>query len=170
MMNYEIKSNITIIEDNELYSMLFRERLKDNLNFNLNVYNSAEDFFKNNEFEKKTDIVILDYKLPGINGLNTLKRIKETHPDAEVIMLSGQNNLQTVVEIMKAGAFDYITKDEDAIEKVFLTIRKALENKQMKNENISLKIQLNKYKFFMGILGVLFTGLLLFLYIADKLK
>jgi two-component system, NtrC family, response regulator AtoC len=167
-MNEEIKSNITIIEDNELYSMLFRERLKDNLNFNLNVYDSAEDFFKNNEFEKKTDIVILDYKLPGINGLNTLKRIKESHPDSEVIMLSGQTNLQTVVEIMKAGAFDYITKNDDAIEKVFLSIRKALENKQMRNENISLKIQLNKYKFFIGILGFLFAGMLFFLYIADK--
>jgi two-component system response regulator AtoC len=167
-MNEEIKSNITIIEDNELYSMLFRERLKDNLNFNLNVYNSAEDFFKNKEFEKKTDIVILDYKLPGLNGLITLKRIKETHPDSEVIMLSGQNDLQTVVEIMKAGAFDYITKNEEAIEKVFLSIRKALENKQIRNENISLKIQLNKYKFFMGILGILFVGMVLFLYIADK--
>jgi DNA-binding NtrC family response regulator len=164
----EIKSNITIIEDNELYSMLFRERLKDNLNFNLNVYNSAEDFFKNSEFEKKTDIVILDYKLPGINGYNTLKRIKETLPNAEVIMLSGQTNLQAVVEIMKAGAFDYISKNDEAIEKVFLSIRKALEQKQMKNENISLKIQLNKYKLLMGALGFLLAGIFLFLYIVDK--
>jgi two-component system, NtrC family, response regulator AtoC len=164
----EIKSNITIIEDNELYSMLFRERLKDNLNFNLNVYNSAEDFFKNSEFEKKTDIVILDYKLPGINGYNTLKRIKETLPNSEVIMLSGQTNLQAVVEIMKAGAFDYISKNDEAIEKVFLSIRKALEQKQMKNENISLKIQLNKYKLLMGALGFLLAVIFLFLYILDK--
>jgi two-component system response regulator AtoC len=168
MMDDEIKSNITIIEDNELYSMLFRERLKDNLNFNLHVYNSAEDFLKNSEFEKNTDIVVLDYKLPGINGLYTLKRIKEMHPDCEVIMLSGQNSLQAVVEIMKAGAFDYITKNDDAIEKVFLSIQQALEKRQIKNENISLKIQLNKYKLFMSILGLLFAGMLLFLYMHDK--
>ena len=63
------------------------------------------------ELKKRNfDIIILDIKMPGIGGLNTLKSVKEMDPEVEVIMLTGRATIESAVESMKMGAYDYITK------------------------------------------------------------
>jgi two-component system, NtrC family, response regulator AtoC len=160
-MKDQIKTNITIVEDNELYTFLFREQLKDSLNFNLNVYYSAEEYLKNLDFEENIDVVILDYNLPGLNGYQTLKQIKKNSPQTEVIILSGQNDIQAAVDIMKAGAFDYIVKGKEASEKVIVSINQALNRQYIKKENISLKVQLARYKTYLVVLVISIITLLL---------
>jgi len=58
----------------------------------------------------KTDVVILDVKMPGMDGLETLAEIKEKHPLIEVIMLTGHATVESAIEGMKQGAFDYLMK------------------------------------------------------------
>ena len=58
----------------------------------------------------KTDVVVLDVKMPGIDGLETLVRIKEEHPLIEVIMLTGHATVESAIEGMKRGAYDYLMK------------------------------------------------------------
>jgi DNA-binding NtrC family response regulator len=60
--------------------------------------------------EQKFDLIILDLAMPGIDGLETLKRIKAKQPDAEIIMLTGQGSIRTSMEAMKLGAEDFLQK------------------------------------------------------------
>ena len=56
------------------------------------------------------DLIVLDLAMPGIDGLETLKRIKAKQPDAEIIMLTGQGSIRTSIEAMKLGAEDFLQK------------------------------------------------------------
>ena len=59
------------------------------------------------------DAIVIDLAMPGMDGLETLKRIKKSHPDAEIIMLSGQGTVKTSIEAMKLGAEDFLEKPVD---------------------------------------------------------
>ena len=59
------------------------------------------------------DAIVIDLAMPGMDGLETLKKIKEGHPDAEIIMLSGQGSVKTSIEAMKLGAEDFLEKPVD---------------------------------------------------------
>jgi two-component system, NtrC family, sensor kinase len=74
--------------------------------------------------ENPADLIILDVKMPGMNGLETLKHIKTRHPAVEVIMLTGHASTQDGVEGIKAGAFDYLTKPIE-IEQLFTKLTQA---------------------------------------------
>ncbi len=63
--------------------------------------------------ERNIDVVILDIKMPGMDGVETLKEIKKLYPLVEVIMLTGHGSTETAVEGMKLGAFDYLLKPAD---------------------------------------------------------
>ena len=60
--------------------------------------------------KQRFDLIILDLAMPGIDGLETLKRIKAKQPDAEIIMLTGQGSIKTSIEAMKLGAEDFLQK------------------------------------------------------------
>ena len=67
------------------------------------------------------DAIVIDLAMPGMDGLETLKRIKENHPDAEIIMLSGQGTVKSGIEAMKLGAEDFLEKPvnmQDLLEKI----------------------------------------------------
>ena len=78
------------------------------------------------------DVVILDIKMPGLNGIETLKLIKHDHPLMEVILLTGHGAIDTAVEGLKAGAFDYLQKPADFNE--LLTILDAARHKKWEQE------------------------------------
>lgn len=79
------------------------------------------------------DIVVLDYRLPRMDGVEVLRRIKETHPEIEVIMLTAHGSVESAVEAMKLGAFDYINKPVD-LEELRLVIAKALQSMRQSHE------------------------------------
>ena len=93
------------------------------------------------------DIIILDIMMPKLDGLAALQRIKESHPDSDVIMVTGLSQIETAVRAMKLGAFDYLSKPFDPDE-LLLVVDRALERRQLLAENTQLKTQLNaKYSF-----------------------
>lgn len=92
--------------------------------------------------QRDFDVVVLDMMLPDMNGVETLKRIKEEEYPVEVIMLTGQGTVETAVESMKIGAYDYITKPCKLSELETL-INKAYEKRELSRENVSLKRLVN---------------------------
>jgi two-component system nitrogen regulation response regulator NtrX len=84
------------------------------------------------------DLVFLDIKMPGMDGLDALQRIKASNDSLPVVIISGHGTVTTAVEATKAGAFDFIEKPL-ASERVLLTIRNALDQTRLRDENTSLK-------------------------------
>jgi len=97
--------------------------------------------------ETPFEIVITDLFLPGVSGIDILKRVKEDSPYTNVILITGNASAETAVEAMKEGAFDYITKPFN-FEKLKIQVAKALEKSRLVAENLYLRQQLRgKYKF-----------------------
>ncbi|MBE0597824.1 MAG: sigma-54-dependent Fis family transcriptional regulator [Desulfuromonadales bacterium] len=93
--------------------------------------------------EESPDLVLLDIWMPGMDGLETLRRIKETSAEQPVIMMSGHGTIETAVRATKLGAFDFIEKPL-SLEKVLLTIQNALKVGQLVEENRVLKAKIGK--------------------------
>ena len=92
-------------------------------------------------------MVILDIMMPKIDGLEVLQRVKETHPDIDVIMVTGLSQIETAVRSMKLGAFDYLPKPFDPDE-LKLVVKRALERRQLLQENLNLSSEVSsKYRF-----------------------
>jgi DNA-binding NtrC family response regulator len=92
------------------------------------------------------DVLILDIMMPKMSGLEVLQRVKETHPDIDVIMITGLSEIETAVKAMKLGALDYLPKpfDPDELTRV---IERALERRRLLQENLSLKNEVSsKYR------------------------
>lgn len=85
--------------------------------------------------------VLLDVWLPGIDGLETLERMRESGSDASVVMISGHGNIETAVRATKLGAFDFIEKPL-SIEKTVLTVRNALRQRELERVNATLSAEL----------------------------
>ncbi|MCF8051763.1 MAG: response regulator [Desulfobacterales bacterium] len=81
------------------------------------------------------DVVVLDVRLPGIDGVETLRRIKQTSPLIEVILLTGHANMEVAVEGMELGAFDYLIKPVD-IDDLLYKMQDAYKKKAIQEEKI----------------------------------
>ncbi len=103
----------------------------------------ALELLQKNNFE----IILTDLFLPGISGIDILKKVKEDAPSSCVILITGKASAETAVEAMKSGAFDYLTKPLH-FERLKVVIAKALEKTQLLSENFYLRQQLRgKYRF-----------------------
>ena len=97
--------------------------------------------------ENSYEVIILDIMMPNIDGLEVLRRVKEGHPDVDVIMITGLSQIDTAVQAMKLGAFDYISKPFDPDE-IKLVVQRAIERRQLLRENLDLKSEVrSKYRF-----------------------
>ncbi len=92
--------------------------------------------------EESPDLVFLDIWLPGMDGLAVLDRIVETDPDLPVVMISGHGNIETAVNALKKGAFDFIEKPL-SLEKVVAVARNALEFSKLRQENKALRSRIS---------------------------
>lgn len=102
-----IRKNILLVEDDEL----FRNAMNDFLSDRHNVWAAESSEKALMILEKRTpDVVLMDITLPAMNGIDTLKRIKESWPNLPVVMLTAIDRIASVVECIKLGAFDYLAK------------------------------------------------------------
>lgn len=131
---------IFIVEDNEFYNDLIATHLKKQKFTNVQSFFTGEECLK--ELTQKPDIIIQDYNLPGMNGIEVLKRVKKIHPDTEFIFLSAQESLEVATDTIRYGAYDYVVKDGVVFDKVIYKIKKILINKKLARQNMVLKVSM----------------------------
>jgi DNA-binding NtrC family response regulator len=85
--------------------------------------------------QRPVDVVVLDVKMPGMDGIQTLRELKEQHPLVEVIMLTGHASLEVAIEGMELGAFDYLMKPID-IDDLLYKLQDAYKKKSIQEEKI----------------------------------
>jgi len=91
--------------------------------------------------QKPCDVYLVDIKMPGMDGLELLARLKERQPDVDVIMITAHGSIQTAVEAMKRGACDYLCKPFDP-DQLSLLMERVIASKALRDENIALREQL----------------------------
>jgi len=127
---------ILIIDDERS----IRATLKEILEFEKYLVETAQDGIEGYKMaeEKNFDLIFCDIKMPKIDGIETLKKIVENNILSPVIMISGHGDIETAVQTLKIGAFDYIEKPLD-LNRVLTCVRNALNNNHLKKENTILK-------------------------------
>ncbi len=146
------KLSIFIVEDDAVYSTVLSHFLSLNPDFKIKKFETAQEFLK--ALHEKPDIVTLDYSLPDITADNLLNKIKELNPATRVIIISGQKDVKIAIELFKKGADDYIVKDADTQERLWMAIRHLRENILLKKEIASLQQEVEKkYNFQKAIIG-----------------
>lgn len=130
---YKIPSHILLVDDEKDFVEMLSLRLKEN-DENVLAAHSGQECLET--LEKTTvDVVVLDVKMPGMDGIETLKEIKKRHPLVEVIMLTGHGTIQSAVEGMKLGAFDFLLKPAD-FKELTEKIKRARERRTEQVERI----------------------------------
>lgn len=145
-----LKMPKVLVVDDELG---IQESLKMILKEDYNVFiaPSGEEAFKVLG-EESPDLILLDVLLPGIGGIEVLKKVRALNPQTQVIMVTGQGKLKTAVEAIKLGAFDYIHKPFD-IDELRLIVKKAIEKRRFREEIDYLKGEAKRAAQFDGIVG-----------------
>lgn len=132
---------IYIVEDDPPVNSMLCMFLEKQGFTNVSAFFSSEEMLEILE-KKCPDIIIQDYDLPGMNGLDTLRSIKSSFPGIEFIFLSGQRSIEIAIEAIKSGAFDYIVKDSFAKENVVTKINNLLKIKSLQKDRQRFKISL----------------------------
>jgi DNA-binding NtrC family response regulator len=140
-----MSARILIVDDEEIVirSCL---RILDGSDFLVEAAQDGREALRKVE-ENPYDVIILDIMMPHMDGLEVLRRVKETHPNVDVIMVTGLSQIDTAVQAMKLGAFDYISKPFEPDE-LKLVVQRALERRRLLQENLTLKSEVSsKYRF-----------------------
>ncbi|MEN6431920.1 MAG: sigma-54 dependent transcriptional regulator [Smithella sp.] len=135
------KLSILVVDDGQSQ----REMLRDFLRSEGHTVMEAEE----GEKALKTvrgghfDLILLDYKMPGMDGLQVLKEVKHINPEIDVIIITAYGTIETAVEALKAGAIDYITKPVE-LDELIILVNRIAERRQLIQENKLLKEDLSK--------------------------
>ncbi len=122
-----------------------RNTLKDILEYEKYEVDLAEDGFEGLEKATKVkyDVILCDIKMPKMDGMEVLEKLLEQNSDHTVVMISGHGNIETAVEAIKKGAYDFISKPPD-INRMLITIRNALDKTELVTETRVLKRKVSK--------------------------
>ena len=143
---------VFILEDDTWYGSMLQHYLSLNPDYEVKRFESSKEFF--NHLHEKPDVVTLDYSLPDMDGGEVLKKIKGVHPDIQVLIISGQEDVSTAITLLKNGAFDYIVKDDETKDRLWNTLLHLQEINGLKNEVEQLKEQVaQKHDFSKFIIG-----------------
>ena len=148
------KSNVLIyiVEDDPWYKEILSYHLSLNPDNEIVTFESGKECLKN--LHKKPDIITLDFQLPDLKGNEILKKIKTIDPEIEVIMISGQEDINTAVSLLREGAYEYIVKDDNAKDRLWNTVNHIRNNRNLRQENESLREEVRqKYNFESSIIG-----------------
>lgn len=126
---------IFVVDDDVMYSEILAHYLSLNPDNEVHKFNSSKTCLQ--ALPKiKPRIITLDYRLPESNGREILKKIKEYDNSIHVIIISGQEDVKTALTLLKDGAYDYFTKDDDTKEKLWNVVNKIRDFESLKKKMI----------------------------------
>ena len=133
---------IYLVDDDESYLKIASHNLGQNKSFTIKTFMTGEDVLK--ALNKKPAVIILDYFLDSekpnaMSGIKVLQEIKQIAPDVEVIMLSGQEDIDVAVNSVKYGAIDYVVKNKSAFIRVQNDIKRVTKTKEKEQDQESSK-------------------------------
>ncbi|HEV3511451.1 MAG TPA: sigma-54 dependent transcriptional regulator [Candidatus Sulfotelmatobacter sp.] len=142
--------NLLIVDDERSIREACRE-VALSLGFSAYAADSAEQAYRALE-SQNFDAVLLDLRLPGAGGLDALRRIKERRPEAIVVVVTGYGTVQSAVQAMKNGAYDYVTKPF-SVDELKLLLERVASHLKLKSENRMLREKVKSKQGFGGIIG-----------------
>jgi len=131
------KLRLLLVDDEKEFVETLADRLKMR-DLEANVAHNGEEALSAVEKEEP-DIIVLDLKMPGMHGIEVLKRVKEAYPNVEVIILTGHGSKKDEDAARTLGAFDYVTKPAD-LDSLVGRIRKAFQHRMKKLERMSMAV------------------------------
>jgi len=140
-------ANVLIIDDERA----IRKTLSEILSFEGHKIDEAADGEEGyKKYSEKTyDVVLCDIKMPKMDGIEFLEKAKQINPDVPIIIISGHGNIDTAVDAVKKGAYDYISKPPD-LNRLLITIRNACEKQELVAETKTLKRKITKVQEIVG--------------------
>ena len=144
---------IFVVDDDDWYRKLLVYTLELNPDFNVKAFEDGASLLEGIKKEKP-QVLTLDYRLPDTNGEELLKKVLSVSPNTKVIVISDQSEIETAVNLLKIGAFDYITKTKDIKERLHNVIRHIRERSDLEDriEELQTEVQ-EKYDFQNSIIG-----------------
>ena len=140
-------SNILIIDDEKAIRKTLSEILSYE-GYKIDESGDGEEGFRKFK-EKEYDVILCDIKMPRMDGIEFLEKAKESNPDIPIIMISGHGTIETAVEAVKKGAYDYISKPPD-LNRLLITIRNAMDKTSLVAETKVLKRRISKVQEMIG--------------------
>ncbi len=143
---------IFIVEDDVIYSEILKYHLSLSPDFLVDCFSTGTQCLNN--LHKKPSLITIDFSLPDMSGKELLGKIRKITEETGIIIVSGQEDITTAVDLLKDGAFDYIVKNQDAPGRLWNSIRLFRENNALREENEKLKVEIGKkYDFSNLIIG-----------------
>jgi DNA-binding NtrC family response regulator len=142
--------NLLVVDDERAVRDVCRE-VAQSLGFNTSVAESAEHAYRQLDAQS-IDVVLLDLKLPGVGGIEALHQIRERRPDAVVIVVTGYGTVQSAVQAMKTGAYDYVTKPF-SMDELKLLLERVSTHLRLKTTNRTLREQIKSRQGFGNMVG-----------------
>jgi two-component system, NtrC family, response regulator AtoC len=133
---------IFIVEDNDWYNRLLVHNLTQNPDFQVKSFFTGKDLLSS--LHERPDVITLDYRLPDVKGSDLLRKIRDFDDGIEVIVISEQKDIQTAVDLMKEGAFDYLVKNNEISERLHSAIAKIRKNAGLKKRIRVLEQEVGK--------------------------
>lgn len=133
---------IFVVEDDLIYGEMLKYYLSLNPDYEVLRFKSAAECMAN--MSKKPDLITLDYSLPDGNGAEVMHKIRQCDSSVAIIMISGQKDISTAIELLKSGASDYLVKDDNTKDLLWNAIIRLREVQSLKKEVQQLKEELNQ--------------------------
>jgi len=137
---------VFIVEDDPFYGEMLKYHVSLNPDYSVEKFQTGKEFLNN--LHRNPSVVSLDYSLPDMSGLDVLKKINAYNPEIPVIIVSGQEDVSTAVNLLKEGAYDYFVKNEETKDRIWNSLNKIREKLNLEKEIDSLKEEIGrKYVF-----------------------
>ena len=142
------KKLIFIVDDDEIYSSLAANRLS-NIDTEVEIFNTGESMLK--QISQNPEVIVLDYNLNStdinaMDGKAIMKVLVDQQAKVPIILLSGQKDIETAIDLLKFNASDYISKGDQDLDKLETSVKKILQMKEVQKEIYINKNKKSKFK------------------------